>query len=163
VGGSLSTVSKHWKEFKNTNGLDILKIPPIKNPTDDLTNIFMSEVNRQISDIKADYETKCQQNKNDEDYLRSYMSELENQNKALESSEAEAKEKAIYMAGEKNSTESRLKGLEGKIENLQEELKKSLLENSSLEGALHEARNIFDLKLAELFAEISTESSKKLK
>jgi hypothetical protein len=161
VGGSLSTVSKYWKEYKINNGLDILKKPQIKNPSDDLNTIFQSEVKRQVIEVQEDFEAKFREKKIDEEYQCSYMAELENRNKELEASETESREKYLFMAGEKAAAESRVKELVIKLENVEEQFQKALMNTASLEGALQEARNLLNVKLEEIAAKIQTEPLRK--
>ena len=79
VGGSLSTVSKYWKMWKEKNGTEVLKQPQGSGPTAQLNDVFTAELNLQISLIHEKYEAKFQEKDAELEYIQSALETSESQ------------------------------------------------------------------------------------
>jgi hypothetical protein len=70
LGGSLATVSKHWKKWREEKCNDLLTKPRAQELDAELNSIFKKELNRQISIIHETYGKKIREKEEEVEYLR---------------------------------------------------------------------------------------------
>jgi vancomycin resistance protein YoaR len=156
IGGSLSTVSKYWKKWRETKGHEVVKKPVGKEPGADLNSFFLAEVNRQISEMHENYEAKFREKDEENEYLRENLAKLETDAKLLSDQNTIMKEQTSFIAGEKASLETRQKTLEEKLEKTLEELSKVNQKIAFMKGALEEAKNFQNTTLEEILSLIKS-------
>jgi hypothetical protein len=163
LGGSLSTVSKHWKKWREEKGNDLLTKPRAQEPDAELNSIFKTELNRQISIIHETYEKKFREKEEEVEYLRVTLEKNEAQINVIIENEATLRENVSRMVTLKELAENNVKIIQDKYDRTIEELNKTLQENAKLNGALEEAEKLTNNKFSELISLIKTEISKKEK
>jgi hypothetical protein len=152
VGGSLTTVSKFWKEYKQNTGFGALKKPTVKDPGPEIYATFNSAVARQVAEMHESYEFKYKEQEEENEHLR----------KSLEKSNAELfeslhtieemKKQMSFIEGEKATVESMFTAMEIKIKNIEEESAKLLQENAHLKSFSEKANSLLDEKLSEILS-----------
>jgi hypothetical protein len=102
LGGSFSTISKHYRKWKDTKG-PIIKNPPKPDlPPDTLNEAFQIALSKKYTELHSDYAKKLSEKQEEVDLHIEYLERLENEKEELESSEKEAKENLLIIKGENN-------------------------------------------------------------
>jgi hypothetical protein len=118
VGGSMSTVNKHWKVWKEKNGFEPLNKPVSQLPSTDINAIFHQEVDKIVNTQHAKYEKAYLEHADTIKCLQQNNDELNTKNEELLKNYELIRDNFTYKDGELSSAKSRI------IE-LQEQLKES--------------------------------------
>jgi chromosome segregation ATPase len=156
TGGSLGTVSKHFKQWKENEGLENFKKLQPKDLSVDVNSIIKIELARLAKETNDLCEAKINEKDEEIVYLQknlelseNIIAELENKNNSLFSDYQ-------FMSGEKHSAEMRLKEMEEKFSKMEEEIYEASREVARSDGALNELREYLNSKLTDFFNEIRT-------
>jgi predicted phage-related endonuclease len=112
LGGSLSTISRYYKEWREKKGPIISPPPSPEPPPDALNKAFEMALAKKYSELHAGYSCKLKEIQAEVDLHVEVLTKLENENEGLESAVKEAKNNFLIIKGENNELKNRLTSLE---------------------------------------------------
>jgi hypothetical protein len=114
VGGSLSTVSKHFSRWRDARRGTLPDASPPAPPVA-LSEAFRSALDGRSLEIRAEFEERLREKQDEADALVEALAALEKRTAYLESEAREASEKALMLMGENGELRARLASGETKI------------------------------------------------
>jgi chromosome segregation ATPase len=161
VGGSLSTVSKYWKVWRDKEGYNRIARPKTVNPSNEINTIFKAELNNKINAIHEEYEIKFNELEKESEYLRITLVKSEQKIRELEDYNTSTRDRLSYVEGVKASQGAQINELKQNLDYCQIALKQALADKSWLEGYLKEISETLNHRLSELTSMVKPETSSK--
>jgi hypothetical protein len=111
IGGSLSTVSGHYQNWRNINNI-FNSSQQTPSPPLVLSTAFDKALEQRCAEMRIDFDDKLNEKQSDLDLLRENLQLLETENTELIRDATEARENAVMLMGENGELRARISSLE---------------------------------------------------
>jgi hypothetical protein len=106
--GSLSTISKYYRQWRETKGASALP----SSPPDALSAAFEAALSRRCADKQSAFDVRLEELNSETELLREALASSEEENSALATESAEARDQSLVAKGENGVLRDRIASLE---------------------------------------------------